>query len=61
MRYFMICLLTLLVACSNSAQKEPSQFEIIGSEKLRPIGCEDLRIEIKEYNKKHGTNLKADC
>lgn len=61
MKYILLLLLLLLAACGSAPVKEPSQFELIGNEKLRPIGCEELRLETIEYNKKHGTNRVADC
>lgn len=61
MKYFIACLILCVTACGSAPIKEPSQFEPVGTQKLRPIGCEELRIEIKEYNKKHGTDIVADC
>ncbi len=51
----------LLASCSSQPPKAPTPF-VVGEKKVIVSGCEKLRKEVIEWNKKHPNNEKvADC
>lgn len=60
MRYLLIVSVLLLTACSPKP-KDPTPF-VAGEKKAVVYGCEKLKKEVEEWNKKNPDNKKvADC
>lgn len=60
-KFIMIVCVFFLVACGSTPVKEPTPFTPKEGQKMRPVGCDNLIKEIKEYNKKHGTSIVPNC
>lgn len=51
--------LFMIYGCGSTPEKVET-FEV-GDPVVPPAGCQILRKQIEEYNRKHGTNRVADC